>query len=40
MVLFTGSTVEEAIQKRIERIRHSKNEGPHQSVSEREKKDS
>ena len=36
MVLFTGSTVEEAI-KRIERIRHSKNEGPHQGRFERKK---
>lgn len=27
MVVFTGSTVEEAIQKRIEGIRYSKEEG-------------
>ena len=37
MVLFTGSTLEEANQKRIERIRHSKNEGPHQGRFKREK---
>lgn len=37
MVLFTGSTVEEAIQKGLKRIRYSKNEGPHQGRFEREK---
>ena len=31
MVVFTGSTVEVTIQKGIERIRYSKNEGSYQS---------
>ena len=38
MVLFTGSTVEEAIQKGLNEIKYSENESSYQSCFEREKR--